>query len=504
MRIRPYQSSDAAALLDIFNSAVHITAAPYYSLAQRQAWAPAGRDFATWQARMNAMQPWVLEQGGQMLGYASLESSGYIDHFFVRGGQARQGLGTALMQHLLALAQTRHLPQLSADVSLAAQPFFAHHGFVLVEHRMPVRAGIAIPNALMRKPLLGTNCHALDCQPADLADNGRQRIHHREKSATMTTSLRPLGRSPLQVSPLCFGGNVFGWTADEATSFSLLDAWLDAGMNFVDTADVYSRWAPGHQGGESESVIGKWLRKSGKRHQLVLATKVGKDMGDGKVGLRPQYIREAVDASLQRLQTDYIDLYQSHDDDPNVPLEDVMGTFGELIQQGKVRAVGASNYSAARLAEALQTSEKHRLTRYESLQPLYNLYDRAVFEKELQPLCVQNQVGVINFYSLAAGFVTGKYRTAADASKSPRGAKTTSLYLNERGLGILTAMEQVAQRLGAELGEVAVAWVMRQPGISSPIASASNLQQLQSLLKASRLQLDDAAMATLNAASAEA
>ena len=319
----------------------------------------------------------------------------------------------------------------------------------------------------------------------------------------MTTTLRPLGRSPLQVSPLCFGGNVFGWTADEATSFSLLDAWLDAGMNFVDTANVYSRWAPGHVGGESEAVIGKWLRKSGKRHQLVLATKVGKEMGEGKIGLRPEYIRQAVDASLQRLQTDYIDLYQSHDDDPSVPLEDVMGTFGDLICAGKVRAVGASNYSAARLAEALRVSEQHRLVRYESLQPLYNLYDRAVFEKELQPLCVDNQVGVINFYSLAAGFLTGKYRTAADASKSPRGAKTTSLYLNERGLRILAALEKVASQLGAQMGEVAVAWVMRQPGITSPIASATNLEQLQSLIKASQLHLCEAAMATLNAASAE-
>ena len=319
----------------------------------------------------------------------------------------------------------------------------------------------------------------------------------------MNPPLRSLGRSSLQVSPLCLGGNVFGWTADEATSFRLLDAWLDAGMNFVDTADVYSRWAPGHSGGESERVLGKWLRSSGKRAQVVLATKVGKDMGDGKIGLRPEYIRQAVDASLQRLQTDYIDLYQSHDDDPQVPLADVMGTFGELIAEGKVRAVGASNYSAARLAEALRTSEQHGLARYESLQPLYNLYDRAVFEKELQPLCVEHKVGVINFYSLAAGFLTGKYRTAEDASKSPRGAKTTQLYLNDRGLRILAALEQVSSRLDAPLGEVAVAWVMRQPAIASPIASASNLEQLQSLIRASQLPLDDDAMAVLNAASAE-
>ena len=319
----------------------------------------------------------------------------------------------------------------------------------------------------------------------------------------MTFARRQLGRSSLEVSPLCFGGNVFGWTVDEATSFSLLDAWLDAGMNFVDTADVYSRWVPGHQGGESETVIGKWLRQSGKRDRLVLATKVGKDMGDGKIGLRPEYIREAVDASLRRLQTDYIDLYQSHDDDASVPLEDVLGTFGELIQAGKVRAIGASNYSAPRLAEALQTSQKHGLVRYESLQPLYNLYDRAVFEKELQPLCVEQQVGVINFYALAAGFLTGKYRTAADASKSARGAKTTGLYLNERGLRILDALDAVAKRLGAQPSEIAVAWVMRQAGVAAPIASATNLDQLQSLIRAAQLSLDDDALAMLNTASAE-
>ena len=217
-------------------------------------------------------------------------------------------------------------------------------------------------------------------------------------------NLRPLGRSGLQVSPLCFGGNVFGWTADEATSFRLLDAWVDAGFNFVDTADVYSRWAPGHTGGESEAVIGRWLKQNGKRNRIVLATKVGKDMGDGKVGLRPEYIRQAVDASLTRLQTDHIDLYQSHDDDAAVPLADTLGAYSDLIKAGKVRAIGASNFTAARLAESLQTSESLGLARYESLQPLFNLYDRAVFEKELQPLCVEQGVGVINFYALAAGF----------------------------------------------------------------------------------------------------
>ena len=315
--------------------------------------------------------------------------------------------------------------------------------------------------------------------------------------------LRSLGRSGLQVSPLCFGGNVFGWTADEATSFALLDAWVDAGFNFIDTADVYSRWAPGHTGGESESVIGRWLKRSGKRHHIVLANKVGKDMGDGKVGLRPAYIRQAVEASLQRLQTDHIDLYQSHDDDTTVPLADTLGAYADLIRAGKVRAIGASNYSAARLQEALQTSERLGLPRYESLQPLFNLYDRAVFEDALQPLCVQQQVGVINFYALAAGFLTGKYRTAADAAKSARGANTTAKYLNDRGLRILAALDAVAQRYNATPGQVAVAWQMVQPGITAPIASATSVAQLHELVKATQLQLDSDALAQLDAASAQ-
>lgn len=315
--------------------------------------------------------------------------------------------------------------------------------------------------------------------------------------------LRSLGRSGLQVSPLCFGGNVFGWTADEATSFALLDAWVDAGFNFIDTADVYSRWAPGHTGGESESVIGRWLKRSGKRHHIVLATKVGKDMVDGKVGLRPAYIRQAVEASLQRLQTDHIDLYQSHDDDTTVPLADTLGAYADLIRAGKVRAIGASNYSAARLQEALQTSERLGLPRYESLQPLFNLYDRAVFEDALQPLCVQQQVGVINFYALAAGFLTGKYRTAADAAKSARGANTTAKYLNDRGLRILAALDAVAQRYNATPGQVAVAWQMVQPGITAPIASATSVAQLHELVKATQLQLDSDALAQLDAASAQ-
>ncbi|MEP6722979.1 MAG: aldo/keto reductase [Variovorax sp.] len=315
--------------------------------------------------------------------------------------------------------------------------------------------------------------------------------------------LRPLGRSGLQVSPLAFGGNVFGWTVDEALSFRLLDAWLDAGFNFIDTADVYSSWVPGHSGGESETIIGKWLRQSGKRNRVVLATKVGKPMGEGKTGLAPAYIRAAVDASLQRLKTDHIDLYQSHDDDPNTPMEDSLGAFAELIKAGKVRAIGASNFTAPRLAEALDVSERLGLPRYESLQPLYNLYDRAVFEEALEPLCLARGVGVINFYALAAGFLTGKYRSAADADKSQRGANTTKKYLNARGLRILDALDQVAGALGAKPGQVAVAWQIARQAITAPIASATSMQQLDELVATAQLQLPPESIALLDAASAE-
>ena len=313
--------------------------------------------------------------------------------------------------------------------------------------------------------------------------------------------LRPLGRSGLQVSPLCFGGNVFGWTADEKTSFSLLDAWLDAGFNFVDTADVYSTWAPGHTGGESEAVIGKWLKASGKRDKVVIATKVGKDMGEGRIGLKPAYIRRAVEDSLRRLQVDVIDLYQSHDDDASTPLEETLGCYASLIEQGKVRAIGASNYKAARLQEALDTSKRMGVPRYESLQPLYNLYDRAVFEQELQPLCAREDVGVINFYALAAGFLTGKYRSTADAAKSPRGAGVTKKYLNERGLRILGALDEAARRTGSTPSAVAIAWNMARPAVTSPIASATTLEQLQQLVRAAQMQLDADTLQLLDDAS---
>ena len=315
--------------------------------------------------------------------------------------------------------------------------------------------------------------------------------------------MKPLGRSGLQVSPLTFGGNVFGWTVDERTSFALLDAWLDAGFNTIDTADVYSAWVPGHTGGESETIIGKWLRASGKRDRIVLATKVGKPMGPDRKGLKPAYIRAALEASLQRLQTDYVDLYQSHDDDQDTPLEDSLGAFTDLIRAGKVRAIGASNYTAERLSLALDISQRHGLARYESLQPLYNLYDRAVFEDALQAVCRQHDVGVINFYALAAGFLTGKYRDAADAGKSARGANTVRKYLNPRGLRILAALDAVAERHDTRPSVVAVAWLLTRPGVTSPIASATSLDQLADLAAAARLGLQPSDLALLDAASQE-
>ena len=311
---------------------------------------------------------------------------------------------------------------------------------------------------------------------------------------------RALGRSGLQVSPLCFGGNVFGWTVDEATSFSLLDAWLDAGMNFIDTADMYSRWAPGHSGGESETIIGKWLQRSGKRDKVVLATKVGKDMGDGKVGLAPAYIRSAVEASLKRLQTDVIDLYQSHDDDSKTPLAETAEAYADLIKAGKVRVIGASNFTAARLSEALAVSAALGLPRYECLQPLYNLVERPAYEAELEAVCVANGLGVINFYALASGFLSGKYRSLSDLGKSPRG-EGAKKYLNPHGLGVLAALDSVAERLNSTPAQVALAWQIARPGITAPIASATSLDQLHGLVAAAALKLDADAMRLIDLAS---
>jgi aryl-alcohol dehydrogenase-like predicted oxidoreductase len=312
---------------------------------------------------------------------------------------------------------------------------------------------------------------------------------------------RRLGNSELMVAPLAFGGNVFGWTADEPTSFKLLDSFVAAGLNLIDTADVYARWVPGNQGGESEMIIGKWLQQSGKRDHVIIATKLGMEMGADRKGLSKPYIQRAVEDSLKRLQTDYIDLYQAHQDDPQTPLEETLEAFAGLIEQGKVRAIGASNYTGKRLAEALAVSRERGYPRYESLQPNYNLYDRAEYETEMEPICVENNVGVINYFSLAKGFLTGKYRSEADLSKSPRG-QGIKRYLDERGFRILRALDEVAEQFDSTPARVALAWLIARPSITAPIASATSLAQLDDLIAATRLELDQSAIEKLNQASA--
>jgi aryl-alcohol dehydrogenase-like predicted oxidoreductase len=313
--------------------------------------------------------------------------------------------------------------------------------------------------------------------------------------------MRQLGNSGLEVAPLAFGGNVFGWTADESTSFALLDAFVDAGFNLIDTADMYSTWIQGHSGGESETVIGKWLKHSGKRTQVLIATKVGKEMGPDRKGLSKNYILQAVEDSLRRLQTDYIDLYQSHADDPQTPLEETLEAYDQLIKQGKVRAIGASNFSAQRLAESLEISEQTGYPRYESLQPLFNLYDRVDYEKELQPLCREKDLGVISYFSLASGFLTGKYRSGADVSKSAR-SKFVEKYINARGFRIVEALKRLAQQHDLTPAQLSLAWLILQPTITAPIASATNLDQLNELMQAATIELSADVIEQLNQASA--
>jgi aryl-alcohol dehydrogenase-like predicted oxidoreductase len=313
---------------------------------------------------------------------------------------------------------------------------------------------------------------------------------------------RRLGRSNIMVPPLCFGSNVFGWTADEATSFRLLDALAEAGLNFIDTADVYSRWIPGNSGGESETIIGNWMRSRRNREQVVIATKVGSEMGPVQRGLSKAYMRSAVEASLRRLQTDHIDLYQSHRDDPNTPQTETLSVYADLIDEGKVRVIGASNFSAARLKEALDISARMGLPRYECLQPLYNLYERLEFEGELEQVCREHALAVIPYRSLASGFLTGKYRSEKDFGKSPRG-QNMSKYLNPRGERILSALDQVALHHAATPAQVALAWLMVRPGITAPIASATRLEQLDDLIAATRLRLDPGDIEKLDRAGAE-
>ena len=311
---------------------------------------------------------------------------------------------------------------------------------------------------------------------------------------------RELGNSGIKVAPLALGGNVFGWTIDEPTSFTILDAFTDAGFNLIDTADVYSRWKEGNVGGESEKIIGNWMKQRGNRDKVIVATKVGSDMGEGKT-LKKNYIFKAVEASLTRLQTDYIDLYQSHFDDLTTPVEEIIDAFAELIKQGKVRAIGASNLSLERLQQSVAYSDRMELPRYETLQPLYNLYDREVFEKEYQQYCLEKNISVINYYSLASGFLTGKYRSENDLSKSARGGGNKK-YLNDRGFKILKALDEVAKRYDTTQATISLAWLMAQPTIAAPIASATNTQQLNDLIAAADLTLDKVAIEELNTASA--
>jgi aryl-alcohol dehydrogenase-like predicted oxidoreductase len=303
----------------------------------------------------------------------------------------------------------------------------------------------------------------------------------------------------LEVAPLALGGNVFDWTADEATSFKILDKFVDSGFNLIDTANVYSRWIPGHSGGESEKVIGKW-QKSGKRGKVIIATKVGVDMGEGNKGLSKAYILRAVEESLQRLQTDHIDLYQSHIDDKETPVEETLEAYEQLIKQGKVLAIGASNFSAERLTESLEVSRERGIPSYQCLQPNYNLYDREEYEAKLEPVCLKAGIGVIPYFSLARGFLSGKYRSEGDLMQSPRGAGIKK-YLDGRGFRILACLDKLAKELNTKPASIAIAWLIARPSITAPISSATNLDQLDELISAGNLKLDKSQIEELNTAS---
>ena len=312
---------------------------------------------------------------------------------------------------------------------------------------------------------------------------------------------KPLGKSGLMLPPIVFGGNVFGWTADPATSFKLLDRLMEAGLNAIDTADVYSRWAPGNTGGESEAILGVWLKNRKQRDKVIIATKCGMEMGPEKKGLSAKRIMAAIEESLIRLQTDYVDLYQAHADDEATPLEETLEAFGKLIKQGKARAIGASNYRAERLAQALEIARKHGLPRYESLQPHYNLLERQAFEGALERLCLSEGIGVIGYYSLAAGFLTGKYRTESDLAQHARGG-SVGKYCNPRGFAVVDSLREQARRLNATPAQVALAWLIARPSVTAPIASATSLAQLDELAGAARLKLDAEAITALDAVSA--
>ena len=314
--------------------------------------------------------------------------------------------------------------------------------------------------------------------------------------------LRPLGQTGLQIAPIIFGGNVFGWTADEKRSFELLDAFVDAGFNAIDTADVYSRWVPGHQGGESETLIGRWLKANpARRRQVLLFTKVGMDMGDEHKGLGKLWIERAVEDSLRRLDTDVIDLYQSHRPDPETSYEETLDTYDRLRKAGKIRAFGCSNFDARQLAEAQDSARINALPAYQTLQPEYNLCDRASYDGPLRELAMKLDLGIIPYYSLASGFLTGKYRTEADLAQSPRGGGVRK-YMNPRGLRILDALDQVSQRHGTQPAVVALAWLIAREGVTAPIASATSVDQLKNFSAAAELQLGEGDRTLLDQASA--
>ncbi|MDI1353278.1 MAG: aldo/keto reductase [bacterium] len=310
---------------------------------------------------------------------------------------------------------------------------------------------------------------------------------------------RRIGQSELMVSSLAFGGNVVGWTINEKQSFQILDAFVAGGFNFIDTADIYSRWASG-MGGESETILGNWMKARGNRQNLIIATKVGMDMGNGKIGLSKKYIIQAVEDSLKRLQTSYIDLYQSHKDDEHTPVTDTLQAYQQLIKDGKVRVIGASNFSPQRLQASLDAASSYGLPRYQCLQPHYNLCERNLFEGDLENICLKNTLGVIPYYSLASGFLSGKYRTAADSSKSVRG-RGADKYLNEKGFRILHALDEISSQHKTKPASVALAWSMARPSVTAPIASATSLAQLNELMAAATLSLRPQEISLLNSAS---
>ena len=315
--------------------------------------------------------------------------------------------------------------------------------------------------------------------------------------------MRKLGGLDLSVSPIMLGGNVFGWTIDEPQSFAILDRFADRGFNFIDTADVYSTWVPGNKGGESEIILGNWFKRTGKRDSIVLATKLGNDMGEGRKGLRKEYIKEAVEASLRRLQTDYIDLYQAHNDDKETPLEESLRAFTDLVDEGKIRAIGASNYEGSRLRAAEQLSRTKGWARYQTLQPNYNLHAREKYEQDQSPVVAEYSIGVIPYFALASGFLTGKYKTVADIEGANRNA-LLGKYFDERGMRILKALDAVSKQTGAKQASISLAWLLSRPNILAPIASATTVEQLEDLFAAADLQLTDEQLGELSSASSYA